>query len=191
VATKRKNSDPNKTLTVNTQSDVAAVYAVSLPTVHVWVKQGMPGRNGAYELPAISQWLRGPGPWRQHAKPETDDPLLDAGDSPGLERYRLAKAAIAELDLEERRGALIELAKVRAALSRWSTILRRLGERLAKRFGNDAAVALNETLNECHRVIGYEFCSRDPDGAVGSNVEMVPRPSTGADSQADQPVDGR
>ena len=41
------------------------------------------------------------------------DPLLAGGDSDNLERYRGVKADLAELDLEERKGVLIEPDEVR------------------------------------------------------------------------------
>lgn len=116
----------------------------------------MPGRNGAYKLQQVSRWLRNQnaGPFRGSNKTEPSDPLLVADvDSPGLERYRLAKAALAELELEERKGSLIPLEKVRDVLSRWSSLIRRMGESLSKRFGKDAAELLNETLAECRRLV--------------------------------------
>ena len=81
------------------------------------------------------------------------DPLLTGGDSPGLERYRLAKAALAELDLANRKGELIDVGKCKDMLSRWATIIRRMGERLGKRFGNDASEAVNDSLDECRAAI--------------------------------------
>lgn len=146
------------------QSDVATFCGVSLDTVKSWAKQSMPGRPGAYDLSAIVRWLRTAGPWRQHSKPESEDPLLGAaeGDSPGLERYRLAKAAIAELDLEERIGSLLSRDKARAALNRWASIVRRLGERLGKRFGPDAARSVNDALIECQHVVDHEFGGDEP-----------------------------
>lgn len=82
----------------------------------------------------------------------TGDPLLDGGDSPGLERYRLAKAMHAELDLANRKGELIDKEKCRTLLGRWHTILRRTGERLGK-INLESAAALREALDECESVI--------------------------------------
>jgi phage terminase Nu1 subunit (DNA packaging protein) len=101
----------------------------------------------------VTRWLRTEGPWKPYAKSQSpnpaDDPLLADGDSPGLERYRLAKAKHAELDLEQRKGELIEREKAKLILSRWASLIRQMGERLSKRYGNEAAKTVNETLDEC------------------------------------------
>lgn len=143
---------------VQRQTDIASFCGVSIDTVKSWAKQRMPGQPGMYDLGEIVRWLRASGPWRQHQRPEFDDPLLVAdGESPGLERYRLAKAAIAELDLEERKESLLSRDKARAALIRWGSIIRRLGERLGKRFGPDASNAVNDALSECQHIVDHEF----------------------------------
>jgi hypothetical protein len=80
------------------------------------------------------------------------DPLLSGGDSPGLERYRLAKAQHAELDLAERRGQVIDVAKCRDTLGRWAAILRRAGERVGK-LHPDAGRTLADALDECRSVV--------------------------------------
>ena len=134
---------------------MADVYAVNLDTVKRWRSEGMPGRPGAYVLHEVSKWLRTDGPWSPRAKTvATDDPLLaEGGDSPGLERYRLAKAKHAELDLEHRKGELIEREKAKLVLARWAALIRQMGERLAKRYGNDVATQINDTLAECRRAV--------------------------------------
>ena len=124
-----------------------------MSTFQLWVKQGCPGKPGRYPLAEIVQWLRSSGPWRPYAKGAVDDELLAIGDSPGLERYRLAKAALAELELQERQRTLLPVDQMRAVLLRWSTLVRRLSERLAKRFGAEASAAVNDCLDECGRVI--------------------------------------
>jgi hypothetical protein len=79
--------------------------------------------------------------------------LAEGGDSPGLERYRLAKAKLAELDLEMRKGQLIDRGKARDIFGRWAILIRRMGERLGKRFGPDAAATVNETLESCRAAV--------------------------------------
>ena len=143
-------------LSVGTQSDVARVYAVTAGTVKSWKADGMPGEQGNYVLHDISRWLRTDGPWKPHARPQAipgDDPLLADGDSPALERYRLAKAKHAELDLEHRRSQLIDREKCRVVLSRWAVVIRRMGEKLARRHGNDAAETVNQALEECQSIV--------------------------------------
>lgn len=132
---------------------MAEVCGRSIPAIAMWAKSGMPGKPGCYDLRLIIPWLirknkRGP-----REPNENEDPLLAAGDSPGLERYRLAKAELAELELQVRKGTLIPIDAVKDTIARWSALIRRMGESLAKRFGNEAAELLNETLVECRRVV--------------------------------------
>ena len=150
-----KNQRTKKQRSAASLAEVADIYAVNLDSVKRWRSEGMPGRPGAYVLHDISQWLRSDGPWSAKAKAPSpsEDPLLSDGDSPGLERYRLAKAKHAELDLEHRKGELIEKDKAKAVLSRWAWLIRQMGERLAKRYGNDVAVTINDTLAECRRAV--------------------------------------
>jgi hypothetical protein len=166
---------PKRNWTVRRQIDVATFCGVSIDTVKSWAKQKMPGAPGAYDLPAIVQWLRTSGPWKQHARPEADDPLLggDGGDSPGLERYRLAKAALAEFELANQTDALLSSEKARAVLGRWAAILRRLAERLTKRHGPAAASALNEALDQCQRVIDHDLPQYKPAQPAGDGGPTI------------------
>ena len=82
----------------------------------------------------------------------SDDPLLADGDSPALERYRLAKAKHAELDLEHRRGELIDVGKCRDVLAKWASVLRRSGDRIA-RVSPDGSRMLGEALDECQTIV--------------------------------------
>jgi hypothetical protein len=113
----------------------------------------MPGEPGDYRLPDIVKWLRSDGPWRSRPKAEEV--------SAGLERGRRAKAELAELQLLERRGVLISTDRAKQIFQRWAIVLRNLGERLSKRYGNEAAAALNDSLNECGRVVDDELGPAD------------------------------
>lgn len=155
---KRKQRRPatRREWTAGRHADVSQFFGVSIDTVKAWAKRGMPGKPNAYRLDLIAQWLRTEGPWRQHIK--VDDPLLaDGADSPGLERYRLAKAALAELDLAERQHQLVSVERLREQLLRWAVILKRLGQRVQKRWGPDAHRAIEDALGECQRVVDDEF----------------------------------
>lgn len=138
---------------------MAAFFRASLHTVHSWALQGMPGSKGSYDLDAICEWLYTDGPRapKQHAALDTDDPMLAGGDSPQLERYRAAKAALAELELEERKGSLLSRDKALTAYSRLSPILLRLGESLGKMFGARATEEVNEAVDKWVTVVKDEF----------------------------------
>ncbi len=90
-----------------------------------------------------------------------NDPEMVGGDSVGLERYRLAKAKLAELDLATRMGDLIEVSVFRDGMARWAAVFRRMGERLAKKFGPDAAKIVNAALKECDKI--SRTVGNDPD----------------------------
>lgn len=140
-------------IAVATLGEVAQVYDVSLDTVKGWRSAGMPGKPKRYVLQDVSRWLRSEGPWSNKKKPVVDDPLLTEGDSPGLERYRMAKAEHAELDLALRRGELIERDKCRDVLIRWAVAIRRMGERLVKRYGTGVTAEFDQALAECEAIV--------------------------------------
>jgi phage terminase Nu1 subunit (DNA packaging protein) len=148
-----------------TLGQVANNYDVNLDTVKRWRQQGMPGKSGKYELQLISRWLRTEGPWKPYAKPPaTEDELMVAdGDSVALERYRLAKAKIAELDLANRKGELIDRETCRDVLVRWAVLIRRLGEVLGKRHGAEATRSVNATLGECESIIAKALAPPEDD----------------------------
>ena len=149
------------------QSEVAEFFGVSINTVQNWCAAKCPGVPGNYPLSEIAKWLRTTGPWRKNIKPEViDDPLLTEGDSPGLERYRQAKASLAEIELEKMRGNVLPLETVRENLARWASLIRRMGETLGKRHGPEAARVVNETLEECGRIIAIEELTDDPGPAA-------------------------
>ncbi len=136
---------------VPSQSEVAKAFGVERSTVGTWITKGMPGRRGAFDLVAIAKWYRVDGPGADRVADV--DPLLAAGASPALERYRLAKAQLAELDLAQRKGQLVDVAILKNTLGRWAAIWRRVGERMGKRYGTDGTEIFNEALDSCRVVI--------------------------------------
>jgi phage terminase Nu1 subunit (DNA packaging protein) len=139
--------------TAETQSEVAEFFDVSIDTVKNWAKQKMPGRPKEYRLDRIAVWLRTEGPGSKALKIATDDPLLAEGDSPALERYRLAKAKHAELDLEHRKGELIDVNKCRDILGQWASVIRKMGDRVSKRFGIEANLMVTDAIDACEDIV--------------------------------------
>lgn len=147
-----------------TQAGVAKFFRVSPGTVKDWVSRGMPGTTGNYDLSEIDYWLWTAGPRRPKPRLD-DDPLLAADvDSPGLERYRVAKAVIAELDAAERRGELIEVDRAQDIFSRLAGHLRQCGDELQRDHGPKVANVFNEALTEFESVINDELSSPEPAG---------------------------
>jgi phage terminase Nu1 subunit (DNA packaging protein) len=142
-----------------TQKQFADAIGVDVRTVKTWVAAGMPrhpsgGSRHRYVLSEVWQWKM---------EQVGGDPLMaaDADGSVGLERYRLAKAQLAEFDLEEKRKTFLPRETVRDSLVRWAAIIRRLGERLSKRYGVEAARELNDTLDECQKVVDDDFSNTE------------------------------
>ena len=140
---------------------MAAFFHVAINTVQQWRAKGMPGRPGRYDLSEVAAWLRAEGPWRDKRSAIEDDDLAGPADSPGLERYRLAKAKLAELELAKQQRSVMSRDLAREILGRVAAMFRRYGERLSKRHGPEEAVLFNEVLEETRRVFNQEFGGAD------------------------------
>lgn len=179
-----------KSWTVTRQVDVARFFGQSLDTVKGWAKQGMPGHANAYDLQAVVAWLRKEGPWRERTQrgngtPDEETILLSGPSTASLERLRAAKAAIAELDLQLRRGQLVTVERAKDVGLRWAVIIKRMAERLGKRYGQDATAAVNETLEECARVLETGFA---PPANPDSDAQLVARKRKAKKRKAHKPV---
>ena len=134
--------------TVNTAGEVAAHFGVSERTVRAWLSTDCPGSHGDYRLDAIAAW--------REARHQPD-PMLAGPTSPMMERYRGARAKLAELELAQRQGRLVDQAE---AMTCWTILARRLrqaGAGLQKAFGPAAAKILNEAIEDCLREVQDTF----------------------------------
>jgi phage terminase Nu1 subunit (DNA packaging protein) len=147
--------------------EIAEALGVALPTVKVWRQQGMPGRKGSWDLPEVVAWLRTRGPWRIRQQPvaqaDPTDPML-FGTSPELERYRKARADLSEIELAERRRAIVPREKVHTAFGVVAGHLRRAGEQLARKHGEPARRILDEALTAADAEIVRQFGADEGDG---------------------------
>jgi hypothetical protein len=84
------------------------------------------------------------------------DPEM-VGDSPNLERYRGAKADLAQLDLKEREGTLVDVVKLKPGLLLIFSLLREATRRLASEYGNESAALITEALDESSRRISEMY----------------------------------
>ncbi len=82
-----------------------------------------------------------------------DGEMAAGPPSAALERWRRAKASMAELDLQERRNQLLPLDKVHEALGRLCAIMRTAGETLQRQHGPDALKILDDALDDYERQI--------------------------------------
>ncbi len=104
------------------------------------------------------------------------DPLLADGDSPGLERYRNAKADLAEMDRDRQRKQIVLVEQIEPALLQLAGVMRSAADNLARQFGNEAAGIVNEAVDEWHdsviRLFAGDVADRPAaDGAEGSEAE--------------------
>ncbi|HEY2882087.1 MAG TPA: hypothetical protein VGJ15_06625 [Pirellulales bacterium] len=103
--------------------------------------------DGSYDAAKLVEWLI------QSASPDAD-PMLAGGDSPNLERYRKAKAELAEMDAKERQGRLVD---VDALAEWWSTEitapLRRAMATLQLQFGAEAEAIIAAALQKADGAI--------------------------------------
>ena len=125
------------------QGALAYVFGISRQAVAQW--KGVPrNADGSYSLPAVVAWKM------SNLAADAD---LGSGDSPQLERYRAAKAGLAELELHERLKSLVSRSQVRECILAFAQQIRNVGEHLTRRFGNDAADMLIRGVDDGYRAI--------------------------------------
>ncbi len=98
--------------------------------------------NGRYSGPDLAAWMV------EMADKTATDPELAGGDSPALERYRAARAELAEFELKLKRGDLMARVDVHEGLSEAGAILRRKAVRLRKLFGDEAAQIIADAVDD-------------------------------------------
>lgn len=148
-----RKANKRQKIVVSTQRELAKLLGVSADRVKQYIAQGMPGAPGAYCVDDCSEWVSANiNRSRQKILPGTDaDPLLSAGDSPALERYREERAKLARLDRLERERQLIRRDAVHEMLGQFASIMRGAGEILQRQFGSDALTILEEALGDVER----------------------------------------
>lgn len=100
-----------------------------------------------------------------------DDQLLDSSvGGPAIERLRLARAQLAELDLAQRREQVVSREKMHQVLGQVAAMFRSGGERLQKSAGGADAYEIHEQmLDDVERLIEREFAEGTGDGSEVSN----------------------
>lgn len=127
--------------------DLADIFSISPQAVSKWAAEGCPRRGKFYNLAEVITWKI------LKARQIAGDLMAAGGDSPHLERYRSASADLREMEVEERRGALVRLDDTKEFLGRLAKIIRSLGASLGKAYGPDAQQMLNEHLEDLNAVI--------------------------------------
>ena len=100
------------------------------------------------------------------------DPLMvDGSDSPALERYRLARARIEELNYETRRGKYIPVDQLQQGWHAMANILRDAVARLRRQYGNEAGDLIDEALDDAEQTISETLTQpHDHENSVQSDL---------------------
>jgi hypothetical protein len=130
-------------------------------------RYGLPLGDATVNLPSLARALHDFLADNATKLAQDDDPLLQGGGSPALERYREERAALARLDRLDRERELVPREAVRQALGRIAIILRSAGDALGRQFGPSATDLLYEALDDAGREVERSFGS-------GEDVEDLP-----------------
>jgi hypothetical protein len=128
-------------------SQSAAAWLMGISARTFRDKNAPRNADGTYNAKDLLTWL-------SQSTPGNDDPLLAGGDSPNLERYRAAKADLAEMDARQRRGTMID---IDSFVEWWSAEVaapvRRSVETLQSRFGAGAADIIIAAIAKADRAV--------------------------------------
>lgn len=142
-----------------TQAELGRLFGVSRKTIHEWSgKAGFPrGESDKYSAFDVLVWYLVAHSKQLVEKGSGDlaagDPLLSGENTPNLERYRGARADLAEMEVKRQEGNLLDRAVMREALGRAASHLRGAAKALERDFGDEAKRVLDDTLDE----VGREF----------------------------------
>ena len=131
----------------------AAAHLVGLTDRQLRNRDDVPRNpDQTYSGPALLAWAV------ERAELEAgSDPMLRGDSSPGLERYRAARAELAEMDLAEKRGQLVRVESIRRMLDTVASLIRDATVRIDRQFGAEAADMIGDALDEADRHIRRQF----------------------------------
>jgi hypothetical protein len=103
------------------------------------------------------------------------DPMLaglGGDETPGLERYRLAKAGLAELELERREGSMVECGEVREVWGIVASHLRSATWSLQRAFGERARRLVEDALEKAEQMIVAKFSNAERETGNAEKQDM-------------------
>jgi hypothetical protein len=149
-----------------TAADLADHCEVSRRTIIDWQRlPGFPRKSArGWYLPAVDRWLE--------ARRGPDDPLMAGPTTPGLERYRLARAQREELSLARELRDVFSRAEVEAVMGPLMDAHRHASERIQRDnlAGVEAVQAIREAFEDGQQQLNERFGIAEPpaaDGATG------------------------
>lgn len=141
--------------------EVAFLFDVTVQAIDSWIRTGCPAPKDSghrvFDLKQVIAWRRARD--EANARPRTpdgEDPLMLAGSSPALERYRMAKAKMAEFDLQQKRGHLVEKHAITTQFRAAAATLRAAFETLERRHGREVGDSLRDVLDDVIRNLKIE-----------------------------------
>lgn len=157
-----------KTLNQLTQGDAALLLGKSAK----WLRDrtdlfaATRNANGTYDAPrlvaAFAEYIG------QQAAKQARREASAGGDSPELERWRRIRADLAQLEFEKRARILLPLEAVQQWHNVKCELMRRTGERLQQRFGDDAWQLWSDLIDNLGRLADDMF--GDGQQANGSDL---------------------
>lgn len=138
-------------------------------------RYGLPLDGRTIDLPKLARGLHDflASNARLLASKGVDDPLMAGGESDQLERYRAARADLAEMELARQRCQMLPVEEVHRGLSVMAGILRRCGEQLARHYGDGARGLLDRALDAAQRVMDGWLAGAPDDSDNGTDAETV------------------
>lgn len=128
---------------------------------------GLPAKGATVSLPEVIHWLHdflAENSAKLSRRSDEDDDLMQGEATPALERYRAAKADLAELELQDRRSQTIDRAEMHEKLAKSAATLRRVGEDLERTFGVEALEIYNDGIADAMRALSEGDDAVDGDG---------------------------
>lgn len=181
------------------QADVAEFCGISRRTLVNWLDAGMPRESTGitnvhrYHMEKIFKWYvqnyskkhsRG----RRPAKDDEDMLMFSSGDSPAMERYREARAKIAEADWHERKNDICRVDQMLAVFIRLMTEMRQdVIDAVGTRFGTEASDYMKDWLARFKKRVDDEFTAQFPRDEGDPSSMGLP---ADAEGEADQSMGG-
>jgi hypothetical protein len=168
---KRTVSAENEVLSSISQTAAARLLGIGRSTL---AESDAPREGGRYSAPELVQWYVA----KRLAELPADADML-GGDSPAMERFRLARAKLAELDLQEREKSSVPIGDLLPILAGVAGPLRKCGDDLGKLHGPGAQALLNAALQAYLDALQRAFDSLGAPDVTTSDTEGK---SDGSDS---------
>ena len=135
------------------KSELADFFAISLETVDLWARKGMPfSKNGTanvYDLRLAAKWL---------ASQRAIKPADDAADD-----YRAEKSLAAKIQRQQLEGKLVDAERYEARLVMAIQAIRRGVESMHRAFGEAAADMLTSICDNAQRLLAESESEQEDD----------------------------